>query len=337
VGVYGKSAHIGLYGVGSDAGVYGTGSKRGVNGYSFDDGKGVEGSSANGIGVYGTGREGGYFTTNQGGIALPGNPGVNVSTANAYNPGVSIKTAGIYSRGMVALTLGNNSEGVFALTYGNQSTGVYAVTHGYRSPGMVANTLGDQSRALVAATEGENSDSINTYSVGSGSRAIYAHSAQSDAIYAATDNPSSYGLNTPNYIYAKGSKFPSSDVAEYMPVTKNVSAGTVLIIGEDGKLQPSTTSYDTRVAGIVSTAPGVALGTKENGNPGEQIIAVAGRVPCMVDASSTPIHAGDLLTTSDTPGYAMKAARPQIGTILGKAMGTLESGTGTIEVLVTLQ
>jgi hypothetical protein len=33
----------------------------------------------------------------------------------------------------------------------------------------------------------------------------------------------------------------------------------------------------------------------------------------------------------------MKATNPQIGTILGKAMGTLESGTGTIEVLVTLQ
>jgi hypothetical protein len=53
--------------------------------------------------------------------------------------------------------------------------------------------------------------------------------------------------------------------------------------------------------------------------------------------SGTPIHPGDLLTTSDMPGYAMKATDPKIGTILGKAMGTLESGTGVIEVLVTLQ
>ena len=45
------------------------------------------------------------------------------------------------------------------------------------------------------------------------------------------------------------------------------------------------------------------------------------------------------------PGYAMKAEPTMIngrgfypdGTILGKAMGSLESGTGTIEVLVTLQ
>jgi hypothetical protein len=33
----------------------------------------------------------------------------------------------------------------------------------------------------------------------------------------------------------------------------------------------------------------------------------------------------------------MRAADPKIGTVLGKAMGTLESGTGIIEVLVTLQ
>jgi len=56
-----------------------------------------------------------------------------------------------------------------------------------------------------------------------------------------------------------------------------------------------------------------------------------------VDASNGPIHPRDLLTTSDNPGYSMKATDPKVGTILGKAMGTLESGTGTIEVIVTLQ
>ena len=129
----------------------------------------------------------------------------------------------------------------------------------------------------------------------------------------------------------------SGDVAEYMPVTENVTPGTVMVIREDGILQPSTTTYDHGVAGIVSTSPGVSLGTKEGGNSGEQLIAIAGRVPCKVDASHGPIHPRDLLTTSNNPGYAMKATDPKIGTILGKAMGSLESGTGTIEVLVTLQ
>jgi hypothetical protein len=136
-----------------------------------------------------------------------------------------------------------------------------------------------------------------------------------------------------------------SDIAEYFPVTEEPEPGTVMVIGENSKLECSTTAYDTTVAGIVSTAPGVSLGTNETGNAGEKLIAVAGRVPCKVDASYAPIMPGDLLTTSDTPGHAMKAQPVVIGgveiyrpgTTLGKALEPLDSGTGVIEVLVTLQ
>ena len=51
------------------------------------------------------------------------------------------------------------------------------------------------------------------------------------------------------------------------------------------------------------------------------------------------IKPGDLLTTSDIPGEAMKAAdsaRAQ-GAILGKAMTGLKTGKGLVLVLVTLQ
>jgi len=154
-----------------------------------------------------------------------------------------------------------------------------------------------------------------------------------------------YGVQTPDYMRAARYDTGSSDVAEYMPVTGDVTPGTVLIIGDDRLLMPSATSYDTRVAGIVSTAPGVSLGTKEGGNEGEALIAVSGRVPCKVDATNGPIVAGDLLTTSNRPGYAMKAEPTMIngrgfypdGTVLGKAFESLGSGTGTIDVLVTLQ
>jgi hypothetical protein len=64
-----------------------------------------------------------------------------------------------------------------------------------------------------------------------------------------------------------------------------------------------------------------------------------------VDASFGAIHPGDLLTTSATAGYAMKA-QPVIiegkpfypnGCIIGKALGSLESGQGTIPVSVNRQ
>jgi hypothetical protein len=59
----------------------------------------------------------------------------------------------------------------------------------------------------------------------------------------------------------------------------------------------------------------------------------------LADASNGAIKPGDLLTTSDTPGYAMKVtdyARAQ-GAILGKAMSGLGDGKGMVLMLVTLQ
>jgi hypothetical protein len=55
-----------------------------------------------------------------------------------------------------------------------------------------------------------------------------------------------------------------------------------------------------------------------------------------VDASFGAIKAGDLLTTSTRPGYAMKVNDKvaAIGAIIGKALGNLDSGTGAIPVMV---
>jgi hypothetical protein len=68
-------------------------------------------------------------------------------------------------------------------------------------------------------------------------------------------------------------------------------------------------------------------------------IALSGRVYVWCDASSGAIESGDLLTTSDTPGHAMKAVDPHRahGAALGKAMTALASGQGTVLVLVSLQ
>jgi hypothetical protein len=58
-----------------------------------------------------------------------------------------------------------------------------------------------------------------------------------------------------------------------------------------------------------------------------------------VDASFGAIKAGDLLTTSPNAGYAMKVTdkAAAYGAIIGKALGDLESGTGSIPVMVTLK
>jgi hypothetical protein len=68
-------------------------------------------------------------------------------------------------------------------------------------------------------------------------------------------------------------------------------------------------------------------------------IALMVKVYCIVEATISPIEAGDLLTTSSIQGHAMKASDPSkaFGTVIGKALKPLREGKGMIPVLVALQ
>ena len=66
-------------------------------------------------------------------------------------------------------------------------------------------------------------------------------------------------------------------------------------------------------------------------------VALSGIVPCKVDADFGAIRVGDLLTVSSTPGHAMRSVDNAPGTILGKALESLDSGKGVIRVLVMLR
>ncbi len=110
-----------------------------------------------------------------------------------------------------------------------------------------------------------------------------------------------------------------------------------------GKLTVCRRAYDRTVAGIVSGAggvrPGMTMGQLGSVADGKHPVALSGRVYCRVDASAGPISPGDLLTTSDRAGAAMKVddhARAQ-GAIIGKAMTQLDDGEGLVLVLVSLQ
>ena len=73
--------------------------------------------------------------------------------------------------------------------------------------------------------------------------------------------------------------------------------------------------------------------------PGEYltVVTLGSFKAVKVDASFGAIKPGDLLVASPNPGYAMRATDPQPGTIIGKALDALPSGSGVIAVIVTLQ
>ncbi|MFQ5590956.1 MAG: hypothetical protein ACE5HE_07330 [Phycisphaerae bacterium] len=135
-----------------------------------------------------------------------------------------------------------------------------------------------------------------------------------------------------------------ADVAERFPVTDEIKPGMVAEIDPDasGQLRLARGAYNRRVAGVVSGANGLSVGAVLGNLPGSENappIALSGRVWVHCDATAAGIEPGDLLTTSDTPGHAMKVvdhARAQ-GAILGKAMTRLDEGKGLVLVLVSLQ
>lgn len=149
----------------------------------------------------------------------------------------------------------------------------------------------------------------------------------------------SSGTITGNNIVAK-----YQDVAEWVPSTQKLSAGTVVVLDPErsNHVLASAAAYDTRVAGVVSARPGVILG---EAGEGRLMVATTGRVRVRVDATRGPIRVGDLLVTGEAPGAAMRSEPVEVGgvrmhrpgTIIGKALEPLEKGVGDILVLLSLQ
>jgi len=141
-----------------------------------------------------------------------------------------------------------------------------------------------------------------------------------------------------------------ADVAEEFELADGATAepGSVVVLAGANRVRLSDHAYDRRVAGVLSGAggyrPGVVLDREGGALDGDASnrrwpLALVGKVWSKVDAGYGAIELGDLLTTSDTPGHAMRVADPAraVGAILGKALGELRSGRGLVPVLVTLQ
>jgi hypothetical protein len=134
------------------------------------------------------------------------------------------------------------------------------------------------------------------------------------------------------------------DLAEWVPSTEALAAGTVAIVDTQAsnRVAISKKPYDTRVAGVVSTQPGILLG---EAGADKVKLAHSGRVKVSADARYGAIAIGDLLVTSETPGHAMRSEPVNIGgvqihrpgTLVGKALESLETGQGQILILLVLQ
>lgn len=139
-------------------------------------------------------------------------------------------------------------------------------------------------------------------------------------------------------------RLTNADCAEDFDIfgAEPIEPGTVMVVGEEGAMHQSHKAYDKCVAGVISGAggykPAIVL-DKQQSQSNRKPIALLGKVFCKVDARFAPVEVGDLLTTSDTPGHAMKAVDPlkAFGAVIGKALRPLKAGQELIPILIALQ
>lgn len=220
---------------------------------------------------------------------------------------------------------------------GNSKSGIGVYGSSETFEGMHARTNSLATAAIAA---------YNDNPLGTGA-AIYARKAGTQGVAGFFEG----GVFVTGDVYVRGNITADRDIccmgadfAEDFNVADEASAepGTVMVLGDADHLEASHTAYDTRVAGVISGAgdyrPGIIL-DKQNSDAARKPVALVGKVFCKADARYGPIAMGDLLTTSDTPGHAMKAADPlrAFGAVIGKALEGLADGQGLIPVLVSLR
>ena len=145
--------------------------------------------------------------------------------------------------------------------------------------------------------------------------------------------------------YGAGFYSGSADVAEHINVSEPVEPGDVVEIdpNKPGYFRKARGAYSRLVAGVISSDPGVVLGSNSDPVEGQgdsrPVLALAGRVPVKATTENGPIRVGDLLVASSKPGYAMRCSDPAsaVGAVIGKALEPLEEGEGIIMVQVTLR
>lgn len=138
-------------------------------------------------------------------------------------------------------------------------------------------------------------------------------------------------LNVTGNVYIGGNL---SDLAENIWTAEGVGPGDLVVLSGGENVELTSTPYDKRVAGVISTAPATVFGIEN----GDQPLAISGRVPVKVTNENGAIVVSDLLTSSSTPGSAMKCSDANLcfGAIVGKAMEPMNDVNGEVLMLIML-
>ncbi|NIR25815.1 MAG: hypothetical protein GWN77_02370 [Gammaproteobacteria bacterium] len=271
------------------------------------------------------------------------------------NAAVFAETDGFGSAGFFTTSTGTNpSPSLVAITKGHGHAGYFEVnstdpTRPWQEPALEVRTNGRD--PAIKAENTNDSDGIAFRAI-SHSRAATLWASMDGAghniaIFSAGGRNQARIDSNGRGFFNGGTRNSGADIAEALGVEGLISSydpGDVLVISEknDCRIEKSSESYSTLVAGVYATKPGVILTergideTLEDTAP----VGVLGVIHTKVSGENGPIRRGDLLVTSNTPGHAMKGTDQSrmLGAVIGKALENFDgSGRGVIKVLVTLK
>ena len=292
-----------------------------TSGFTFD-------KATNAVGIAGnaviSGNVSGNYILGNGALLT----GVITSVAN-INSGTSNVTV-VSSGGNVTVGVGGTSNVAVFSTSGANVTGNLAVTANI-SAGNISTTLVNATDIIAtdisAAAGNVNANNVivgGAIFVNSGNLAVAINNIGSNG----TGNIGS-STNRFNTVFATATTALYADLAERYLADQDYTPGTVLSFGGLAEVTQSTIKADRRIAGVVSTQPAYVM---NDGIHGDHVIsiALAGRVPCRVSGTVQP---GDMMI-SDGFGGACACNYPEVGSVIGKALGTSAGGDSVIEVVV---
>ena len=293
-----------------------SGGGNGLRGDGWGGGIGVYGEGENSPGIVGRSANGygveGVTNTGTGGVWAHSTNGYGLFAHSDNNHSIYVDGAGLH--GVYVESAGWDGVAVWSAA----AAGMYV--HSATNDGILVDTAGWDGVHVVGPVGGS----------------YYGSGKKGDEDFAV--------LNTGEVRSKVGFAAPTHGFAENMAIEgpqAGYEPGDVLVASSTGKgaVALSSVAYSRAVIGVYATSPAYVGGqpVPKDQPAGGVPVTILGTVLCKVSAENGPIRPGDLLVTSSTPGHAMRADAPPPGTVLGKALESLDSGTGLILVLVTLQ
>ena len=326
---------------------------RGGNGAAFEsaEGEGVRGTCKNAshVGVNGRNTAGGIGVFGES-LSASGTGGTGVF-------GVSIKGRGVEGRSTENHAIVGTSMGIGTGVFGVGTKGRGVEGQSTENHAIVGTSMGNGAGVFGITGNGNGIEGHSTTNNG-----VFGESEQGIGVFGRGGKLAGFfegdvkvtgTLQCEQEVQCKGNilmaktadiRLSNADCAEDFDVSgaTAVEPGTVMVLGPEGALFESLQPYDRRVAGVISGAgnykPGIVLDTQDT-EANRQPIALIGKTFCKVDAEFGPVEIGDLLTTSSTPGHAMKASDPLMafGAVIGKALRSLPNGRALVPILIALQ